>query len=61
MTKGDVAAMNETVSLDGVVWGEIVNVAAVNGGLVGTQVEVVSKIEQVVGCSHGFNWIPLQI
>lgn len=57
MTKGDVAAMNETVALDGVVWGEIVNLAAVNGGLIGTQVKVVSKIEQVIGCSHGFDWI----
>lgn len=57
LTESDVTAMNETVSLNGIVCGEIVDVAAVNGGLVGSQVEVVSKIEQMIWCSHGFNRI----
>lgn len=46
--EGYIRAEDEAVSLDGVVWREIGKLAVVNGGLVGAQVEIVAKIEEVV-------------
>lgn len=46
--EGDVRAEDEAVSLDGFVWGQIGELAVVNGSLVRSQVEVVPEIEQVV-------------
>ena len=52
--EGDVGAVDEGVALDGVVWGEVGNVAVVDGCLESPQVEVVSKVEQMVWCCCHF-------
>lgn len=52
LAEGDVAAVDEGVPLDDVVFGEALNLAAVDGSLVCTQVEVVPQVEQVVRCCH---------
>ena len=52
--EGDVGAVDEGVALDGVVWGEVGNVAVVDGCLESSQVEVVSKVEQMVWCCCHF-------
>ena len=52
LAEGDVAAVDEGVPLDDVVWGEVGDVAAVDGRLVCAQVEVVPQVEQVVRCCH---------
>ena len=50
--EGNVRAVDEAVALDGVVLGEVREIAVGNGGLIGSQVEVVPQIEQVIWCSH---------
>lgn len=52
LAEGDVAAVDEGVALQGVFFGEVGDVAAVNGGLVGAEVEIVAEVEQVVRCRH---------
>lgn len=48
--KGNVRAVDEAVTLNGVVWWKIGEVAVVDSGLIRPQVEVVSQIEQVIWC-----------
>jgi len=52
LAEGDVAAVDEGVALEGIFLGEVGNVAAVDGGLVSAEVEVVAEVEEVVRCSH---------
>ena len=53
--ESDVRAVDEAVALDGVVRGEIGKIAVVDGSLVGTQIEIVPQIEQVIwSCCHFF-------
>ena len=52
LAEGDVAAVDEGVALEGVFLGEVGDVAAVDGGLVRPEIQVVAEVEQVVRCSH---------
>lgn len=57
--KGDIRAIDETVALDGVVGGEIGQIAVVDGSLVRTQIEIVPQTEQVIWASSHFLPSPL--
>lgn len=56
--EGNVGSVDEAVPFDGVVGGEVRDVAVVDGGLVGAQVEVVPQAEQQVWCRHDLIFLP---
>lgn len=51
-SEGDVGSVDERVALDGVVVGEVGDVAVVDGGLVRAEVEVVAEVEEEIGGRH---------